>query len=311
MLQSLAGKLNRLNDVAQIGEHDRDRAAAADRLPQLPRRACAAATTCCRSRSSATYDTSVGDAVGRLHVEGRRGRHRSRRRDGRGAARPERARVRVRRCASRALPSSRSRSPSCRCATARASPARSSSRSSASNQFDEDDVRLLEVLAGQASVALENARLYEQQRREAEGAKALLAFADELLARAARSTRSSTLDRVRRPRSLFETERASLWLGDACVAHVGRAARRRFVGARSTRATASEGRVVLDVQRARRRPRAAARVVRATSVRSRCRRRASTDSSSRPPRSRTRCSTRAASWRRPSRRTRCSAAASR
>ena len=48
------------------------------------------------------------------------------------------------------------------------------------NQFDEDDVRLLEVLAGQASVALENARLYEQQRREAEGAKALLAFADEL-----------------------------------------------------------------------------------------------------------------------------------
>src|SRR5581483_5684716 len=39
------------------------------------------------------------------------------------------------------------------------------------NQFDEDDVRLLEVLAGQASVALENARLYEQQRREAEAAK--------------------------------------------------------------------------------------------------------------------------------------------
>ena len=48
------------------------------------------------------------------------------------------------------------------------------------DQFDEDDVRLLEVLAGQASVALENARLYEQQRREAEGAKALLAFADQL-----------------------------------------------------------------------------------------------------------------------------------
>ena len=33
-------------------------------------------------------------------------------------------------------------------------------------QFDEDDVRLLEVLAGQASVALENARLYEAERRE-------------------------------------------------------------------------------------------------------------------------------------------------
>ena len=39
-------------------------------------------------------------------------------------------------------------------------------------------MRLLEVLAGQASVALENARLYEQQRHEAESAKALLAFAD-------------------------------------------------------------------------------------------------------------------------------------
>ena len=32
------------------------------------------------------------------------------------------------------------------------------------DQFDEDDVRLLEVLAGQASVALENARLYERER---------------------------------------------------------------------------------------------------------------------------------------------------
>ena len=58
------------------------------------------------------------------------------------------------------------------------------------DQFDEDDVRLLEVLAGQASVALENARLYEQQRREAEGAKALLAFADEL-SQVRRSTRSA------------------------------------------------------------------------------------------------------------------------
>ncbi len=46
------------------------------------------------------------------------------------------------------------------------------------NQFDEDDVRLLEVLAGHAAVALENARLYENQRLEAENAKALLQFAD-------------------------------------------------------------------------------------------------------------------------------------
>jgi diguanylate cyclase (GGDEF)-like protein len=49
-----------------------------------------------------------------------------------------------------------------------------------SDQFDEDDVRLLEVLAGQAAVALENARLYESQRREAEHLKELLAFSREL-----------------------------------------------------------------------------------------------------------------------------------
>jgi diguanylate cyclase (GGDEF)-like protein len=48
------------------------------------------------------------------------------------------------------------------------------------NQFDEDDVRLLEVLAGHASVALENAKLYEAARREAERATALLEFSREL-----------------------------------------------------------------------------------------------------------------------------------
>ena len=48
------------------------------------------------------------------------------------------------------------------------------------DQFDEDDVRLLEVLAGHASVALENARLYEAQRREAANLKALLVFTDEM-----------------------------------------------------------------------------------------------------------------------------------
>ena len=87
------------------------------------------------------------------------------------------------------------------------------------NQFDEDDVRLLEVLAGQASVALENARLYEQQRREAEGAKALLAFADVV-------SRAHTVEEicehmVQTAVALFETEGASLWLGDACAASVG------------------------------------------------------------------------------------------
>ena len=45
------------------------------------------------------------------------------------------------------------------------------------DQFDADDLRLLEVLAGHASVALVNAQLYEAQRREAESAKALLELA--------------------------------------------------------------------------------------------------------------------------------------
>ena len=48
------------------------------------------------------------------------------------------------------------------------------------DQFDADDLRLLEVLAAHASVALENARLYEAQRREAESATALLEFGREL-----------------------------------------------------------------------------------------------------------------------------------
>src|ERR1044072_8462985 len=48
------------------------------------------------------------------------------------------------------------------------------------NQFDEDDVRLLEVLAGHAAVALENASLDEPARREAESATSLLEFGREL-----------------------------------------------------------------------------------------------------------------------------------
>jgi diguanylate cyclase (GGDEF)-like protein len=48
------------------------------------------------------------------------------------------------------------------------------------DQFDEDDLRLLEVLAGHAAVAIENARLYEAARREAESATSLLEFGQEL-----------------------------------------------------------------------------------------------------------------------------------
>jgi len=48
------------------------------------------------------------------------------------------------------------------------------------DQFDEDDVRLLEVLAGHAAVAVENASLYEAARREADSATSLLEFGREL-----------------------------------------------------------------------------------------------------------------------------------
>jgi diguanylate cyclase (GGDEF)-like protein len=79
-------------------------------------------------------------------------------------------------------------------------------------QFDEDDIRLLEVLAGHASVALENARLYDQQRREAVNAKALLAFLDEV-------SRAQSFDEictrtVETAATLFESPVVSLWLQD-------------------------------------------------------------------------------------------------
>ena len=48
------------------------------------------------------------------------------------------------------------------------------------DQFDHDDQRLLEILAGNAAVALENARLFESQRREATNAKSLLLFAETM-----------------------------------------------------------------------------------------------------------------------------------
>ena len=76
--------------------------------------------------------------------------------------------------------------------------------------FDEDDVRLLEVLAGQASVALENARLYEAQRREAENAKALLRFA-EAVSRA-RTFSSVCRDAVVAAAELVGAPQVSLWL---------------------------------------------------------------------------------------------------
>jgi diguanylate cyclase (GGDEF)-like protein len=78
------------------------------------------------------------------------------------------------------------------------------------DQFDEDDGRLLEVLAGHAAVALENARLYEAQRREAEGAKALLEFGRGLAG-------AEGLDRVLElvvegAAQILDAPHASLWL---------------------------------------------------------------------------------------------------
>jgi diguanylate cyclase (GGDEF)-like protein len=87
------------------------------------------------------------------------------------------------------------------------------------DQFDSDDIRLLEVLAGHASVALENAHLYQHQRREAEGAKALLAFTAEL--REASSVDEICTLTVTTTAALFATHAASLWLGDTCVASYG------------------------------------------------------------------------------------------
>ena len=80
------------------------------------------------------------------------------------------------------------------------------------DQFDEDDLRLLEVLAGHAAVALENARLYEAERREAESAKALLEFAREL---ATAHGLDDVLHRiVAQTAGIIDSLRTSVWLQD-------------------------------------------------------------------------------------------------
>jgi diguanylate cyclase (GGDEF)-like protein len=78
------------------------------------------------------------------------------------------------------------------------------------DQFDADDLRVLEVLAAHASVALENARLYEAQRREAESATSLLAFARDL---AAGEGVADVAGRVARGSArILATPHASLWV---------------------------------------------------------------------------------------------------
>jgi diguanylate cyclase (GGDEF)-like protein len=77
------------------------------------------------------------------------------------------------------------------------------------NQFDEDDVRLLEVLAGHAAVALENAGLYEAARREAERATALLEFSRQL---STAEGMDEVVERiVERTAQTLGSPRASVW----------------------------------------------------------------------------------------------------
>ena len=85
--------------------------------------------------------------------------------------------------------------------------------------LDEDDVRLLEVLGGHASVALENARLYEAERLEAKRAKASLEISNALLDFSRRLALAESLDEVLQravdlAARLMEKPRSSVWLQD-------------------------------------------------------------------------------------------------
>jgi diguanylate cyclase (GGDEF)-like protein len=113
-------------------------------------------------------------------------------------------------------------------------------------QLDDDDLRLLEVVAGHASVALENARLYESARREAENATAWLDFSDALAdARSVEAVGDQTVQTIA---SVMEVEQASIWIEDAeagnfrCLASLGYDADPRAAGVpglRTSRANAA------------------------------------------------------------------------
>ena len=81
------------------------------------------------------------------------------------------------------------------------------------NQFDEDDVRLIEVLAGHAAVALENASLYEAARREAERARALLEFSRQLSSVDGMAAVGDKI--VELTASTLGSPRASLWFEES------------------------------------------------------------------------------------------------
>ncbi len=81
------------------------------------------------------------------------------------------------------------------------------------DQFDEDDLRLMEVLAGHAAVALENASLYEAARREAERATALLEFSRQL---SVAEGMDDVVDRiVELSARTLDSARASVWFQES------------------------------------------------------------------------------------------------
>ncbi|MEO5634578.1 diguanylate cyclase [Gaiella sp.] len=81
------------------------------------------------------------------------------------------------------------------------------------DQFDADDQRLLEVLAGHASAAFVNARLYEAERREAKGAKALLELSREL---SSGMQLDEVVERIARGGArVLGVQRTSVWLPES------------------------------------------------------------------------------------------------
>ncbi|MGH2821331.1 MAG: diguanylate cyclase, partial [Actinomycetota bacterium] len=96
------------------------------------------------------------------------------------------------------------------------------------DQFDQDDVRLMEVLAGNASVALENARLYEAQRREATSARALLEYSDAMSK--APSFHDVCKLTVGTAAKMLGSEQSSLWLQDERSGQFYAAAHTGYVG---------------------------------------------------------------------------------